>query len=71
MSKNQNHGKMKEWRRPEYQKNEDYEEVLVKQRPFVRRRTKNSANMSERSIAFPSALLVSLFRNVGLMPKEA
>lgn len=50
MSKHQNHGKMKEWRRPEYKliwvDGIYQEKVLVKQRPFVRRNSKSLYNKS-------------------------
>jgi hypothetical protein len=39
MSKSQNKGKMKEWRRPEYDKDGN----LIKQRPHVRRKEKETA----------------------------
>ncbi len=62
MSKNQNHGKMKEWRKPEF-----VEGKLVKQEPHKRRRTKGqSFNIK----AWMSPLLESMFKRVGLVNKE-
>jgi hypothetical protein len=39
MSKSQNKGKMKEWRRPQYDENGK----LIKQKPHVRRKEKEAA----------------------------
>jgi hypothetical protein len=58
VSKNQNHGKMKEWRRPEYK-----EGILVKQRPFKRRKEKSNFNIPQGGF---SSVLMKLFKNVGI-----
>jgi hypothetical protein len=62
MSKNQNHGKMKEWRKPEY----DSEGDLIKQERYKRRKTKGSY-MSTKG--WMSPLMVALFQRVGLINK--
>lgn len=60
MSKNQNHGKMKAWRKPEYNSNGE----LIKQKPFVRRKSKGSINRSENG--WMSVIISNLFRRVGI-----
>ena len=71
MSKNQNHGKMKEWRKPEFKRvdNGVYKEtVLVKQEPHKRRKTKGQSFCMK---AWMSPLLEAMFKRVGLINKEA
>lgn len=63
MSKNQNHGKMKEWRKPEY----DDEGNLVKQKPGKRRRLKGHSMAVK---GWMSPLVEKLFQRVGLINKE-
>lgn len=61
MSQNQNHGKMKAWRKPEY-KLVDGEKVLIPQRPFQRRKSKGTSAIT----AYPSPLIIALFNRVGI-----
>lgn len=49
---------MKEWRRPEYKKG-----ILVKQRPFKRRKEKSNFNIPRGGF---SSVLIKLFKNVGI-----
>ena len=66
MSKNQNHGKTKAWRKPEFSLTEDGYRVLVKQRPHNRRKTKGYT----MGRPWMSPLLEAMFRRVGLINKE-
>lgn len=58
MSKNQNHGKTKAWRKPEYNSNRE----LVLQDPHVRRKSKGTFQIS----SYPSPLLIGLLGKVGI-----
>jgi hypothetical protein len=64
MSKEQNRGKTKEWRKPEY-KLIDGEKTLVPQRRFVRRKAKNKEIRTVST--FPSTLLIKMMQKIGLM----
>ena len=66
MSQNQNHGKMKAWRKPEY-KLENGNKVLIKQSPFVRRKSKGTTNFG----SYPSPLMVALLSKIGIKPSGA
>lgn len=69
MSKNQNHGKTKEWRKPEYTvvDNGVYKEkVQVMQEPHKRRRAKGQTFTMK---AWMSPLLEAMFKRVGLVDK--
>lgn len=66
MSKNQNHGKMKEWRKPEYKlvfNGVYFEKLAIKQRPHVRRKSKSQ---SDKFAAWMSPLLTALFEKAGI-----
>ena len=67
MAKNQNHGKTKAWRKPEFFMNEDGDRVLNKQRPHVRRKGKGASIPMK---AWMSPLLEKIFNRVGLINKE-
>jgi hypothetical protein len=62
MSKNQNHGKMKEWRKPEFVEGE-----LVRQERYKRRKTKGASIAMK---AWMSPLMQAMFTRVGLINKE-
>jgi hypothetical protein len=61
MSQNQNHGKMKAWRKPEY-KLVDGKKTLINQSPFVRRKSKGTSQIAN----YPGALLLALFEKAGI-----
>ncbi len=61
MSKNQNHGKMKEWRKPEIVEGE-----LVRQQPHKRRKTKGTSIAMK---AWMSPLMQAMFARVNLINK--
>lgn len=63
MSKNQNHGKMKAWRKPEYNDEGD----LIRQEPHKRRKTKGNF-MSTKG--WMSQLMQDMFQRVGLINKQ-
>lgn len=70
MSKNQNHGKMKEWRKPEYTTEPTTFgpiKTLVQQEPHKRRRMKGQAFTMK---AWMSPLLEAMFKRVGLVNRE-
>ena len=69
MSKNQNHGKMKAWRKPEYATVDNgvyKEKVLIKQERYKRRKTKGASIAMK---AWMSPLLEKLSVRVGLIDK--
>jgi hypothetical protein len=61
MSKNQNHGKMKEWRKPEI-----VDGRLILQEPHKRRKTKGSFMNTK---GWMSPLMQAMFERVGLINK--
>jgi hypothetical protein len=61
MSKNQNHGKMKEWRKPEFA-----EGKLIHQERHKRRKTKGASIAMK---AWMSPLMQAMFARVGLINK--
>jgi len=70
MSKNQNHGKMKEWRKPEYITEPTTwgpVKTLVKQERHKRRKTKGASIAMK---AWMSPLMNALFNRVGLINKS-
>jgi hypothetical protein len=67
MSKNQNHGKTKEWRKPEFFMNAEGVRTLNKQRPHVRRKGKGNFTSMK---SWMSPLLERMFSRVGLINKD-